>query len=140
MTRMTKSAPTDRDNLTGIWHGLYTYPRDLGTVSFVATLIESGGALSGSTHEPASDDGAPGGTLLATLSGSRHAGVVTFVKTYDRAGKRFRHPVSYEGALSEDATEIEGRWSIAHNWSGKFLMIRSAGRSVSVERKVTEKA
>jgi hypothetical protein len=135
---MTRPVPTDRKNLTGVWHGLYTYPGDLGSVSFVATVIESGSALSGSTHEPCTDS--PGGTLFATLAGSRHAGVVTFVKTYDRAGRRFRHPVAYEGALNEDATEIEGRWSIRHNWSGKFLMIRSLGRAETVERKVAEKA
>jgi hypothetical protein len=29
--------------------------------------------------------------------------------------------------LSNDATEIEGRWSTP-SWSGKFLMIRPEGR------------
>ena len=42
---------TDAQNLTGVWQGLYTYPNS-ESVSFVATLIDSGGALSGSTHEP----------------------------------------------------------------------------------------
>jgi hypothetical protein len=38
-------------NLTGVWQGLYTYPNG-ESASFVATLIDNGGALSGSTHEP----------------------------------------------------------------------------------------
>ena len=135
---MSESRGVDRRNLTGVWHGLYTYPGDLGSVSFVATVIDSGSFFSGSTHEPCA--GGPGGTLFATLSGSRHAGVVTFVKTYDRAGRRYRHPVAYEGALNEDATEIEGRWTIDRNWSGKFLMIRSVGRAEEVEQKEVEKA
>ena len=39
------------DNLTGVWHGLYTYPGQHQPVYFVATLIDSGGQLSGMTHE-----------------------------------------------------------------------------------------
>jgi hypothetical protein len=34
----------DARNLTGVWQGLYTYPNG-ESVSFVATLIDSGGAL-----------------------------------------------------------------------------------------------
>ena len=41
--------PKDARNLTGVWQGLYTYPNG-ESVSFVATLIDSGGALSGSIH------------------------------------------------------------------------------------------
>ena len=48
---MTERSQTGEQNLTGVWHGLYTYP-DGVSVSFVATLIESGSSLSGSTHEP----------------------------------------------------------------------------------------
>ena len=48
---MTERSQTGEQNLTGVWHGLYSYP-DGVSVSFVATLIESGSSLSGSTHEP----------------------------------------------------------------------------------------
>ena len=40
-----------KQNLTGVWHGLYTYPGGT-SVAFVATLIEAGSHLNGSTHEP----------------------------------------------------------------------------------------
>jgi hypothetical protein len=41
----------DAQNLTGVWQGLCTYPNG-ESASFVATLIDGSGALSGSTHEP----------------------------------------------------------------------------------------
>ena len=61
------------------------------------------------------------------------------MKTYDGANPNYR-AVDYEGTLSNDGTEIEGRWVIHGVWSGKFLMIRSAGKAETVERKVTERA
>jgi hypothetical protein len=136
---MSESKGTDRQNLTGVWHGLYTYPGDQGSVFFVATLIESGSSLSGSTYEPCAGADCPTGTLFALLSGSRNAGAVTFVKTYERGGHRFQHPITYAGSLNADATEIEGRWNISRSGSGKFLMIRSAGRAETVERKTVAK-
>jgi hypothetical protein len=78
-------------------------------------------------------------TVYATLSGSRHGNVVTFIKSYDGAGPDYQNPVAYEGALNGDATEIEGRWTIRGLFSGTFLMIRSAGKAQSVERKANEK-
>ena len=47
---MTERGRAGEQNLTGVWNGLYTYPSDRST-SFVATLIDSGGSLSGTTHE-----------------------------------------------------------------------------------------
>jgi len=126
------------DNLTGIWHGLYTYPRALQRVLFDATLIESGAWLSGSTHEICGSGPAKGQTICATLLGKRRAGLVTFTKTYD--GSAPGHGVvEYEGMLNADASEIEGRWSIRRNWSGKFLMIRSTGKTQAVEHKAFER-
>ena len=43
--------------------------------------------------------------------------------------------MSYEGVLNGDATEIEGRWRIGDGTTGKFMMIRSDGKAVDVERK-----
>lgn len=122
------------DSLTGIWHGIYSYPRDQAPVSFVATLIETGRAVSGTVHEPCVVGGAPNETLLATLDGSRRDGVVTFIKTYDGANPLYG-TVGYEGRLSGDQSEIEGRWSIPGVWSGKFLMIRSPGKEAKAARK-----
>ncbi len=51
---MTERSQTGEQNLTGVWHGLYSYP-DGVSVSFVATLIEVACERPperGSTHEP----------------------------------------------------------------------------------------
>jgi hypothetical protein len=130
---MTESGRAGEQNLTGIWNGLYTYPNGRST-SFVATLIDSGGSLSGTTHEP----GSLGGTLYASLVGSRNDSAVGFTKTYDRRGLLHRKPIIYEGTLNGDATEIEGRWTIKKVWSGKFMMVRSGSQAASVERKAVE--
>jgi len=130
--------PADAHNLTGVWQGLYTYP-DGESVAFVATLIDSGGTLSGSTHEPCARAVDASGTLYATLAGSRSGSAVEFRKTYDGAVPRF-HTVDYAGTLNADATEVEGRWIIRGVWSGKFLMIRPARTEESVERKAAQQA
>ena len=123
-------------NLTGVWNGRYFYPRELAPVSFVATLIETATRLTGATHEPA---GPPTGTVrYATLQGQRDGNAVSFVKTYDNAGPNV-DPIHYSGILNGDATEIAGTWRILGSWSGKFLMIRSAGKVAAVARKVAER-
>jgi hypothetical protein len=122
------------DNLTGIWHGLYTYPVARARVLFDATLIESGSWLSGSTHEISASGPTKGGVIFATILGERAGRHVIFTKTYDGTAPGYT-VVEYEGALNEDGSEIEGRWSIRNNWSGKFLMIRSTGKEQAVEHK-----
>jgi hypothetical protein len=128
---------TDAQNLTGVWQGLYTYPDGL-SVSFVATLIESGSSLTGSTHEVCATGHASGAMLLATLVGSRQGSMVTFRKTYDGSQPDYR-VVDYIGTLNAEATEIEGRWIILGVWSGKFLMIRPDGKAVSAEHEVSDR-
>ncbi len=123
-------------NLTGIWHGNYSYPYFQESVSFVATIIESGGHVSGSTHEP---HGFRPETLYASLSGRRDGRAVTFIKVCQNGGLEYASPIEYQGSLSEDGTEIEGRWTIPSDWSGKFLMIRSGGRKASVSQERFEK-
>jgi hypothetical protein len=127
-------------NLTGIWHGLYSYLDGSPSVSFVATLIESGTTVSGTTHEPSDRQGEPKATLYATLKGHRQGASVAFLKTYDRAGPRYLSAIAYQGMLSGDGTEIEGAWLIPGDSWGKFLMIRSAGKSEAVRRKAFEQA
>jgi hypothetical protein len=135
---VTTQPRADARSLTGIWNGLYTYP-DGRSTSFVATLIEAGGTLCGTTHEPSTQPSSPGATLFANLTGSRRGSAVTFTKTYDSPDLMHRSPILYVGALNADTTEIEGRWTIASVWSGKFLMIRSAGQEVKVARKALER-
>jgi len=125
-------------NLTGIWHGLYSYPHNRPAVSFVATLIESGTTVSGTTHERCGSGGRDQ-MLYAALLGRRHDKAVAFVKTYDGDNPHYGC-VAYEGTLSVDGTEIEGRWIVPGNWSGKFLMIRSAGKKEAVTRKAFQRA
>src|ERR1700692_4077174 len=128
----------DAQNLTGVWQGLYTYPSG-ESVSFVATLIDSSGALSGSTHEPCPRAVSASGTLYATLAGSRSGSAVEFCKTYDGKVPRF-HAVDYAGTLNADATEVEGRWVIRGVWSGQFLMIRTPRKEASGARQATPRA
>jgi hypothetical protein len=126
-------------SLTGVWHGLYSYPAHLEPVYFVATLIDAGSSLHGMTHEAVvGQTGAPL-ELHATIRGERAGQAVTFTKSYEGGGDSFTSPVRYDGGLNADATEIEGRWFIPGDWSGRFLMIRSSGASEEVVRKVYEK-
>lgn len=129
----------DRQNLTGVWHGLYSYPAYREPVYFVATLIHSGTALSGTIHE--SEKGVNGTplTLYASVWGAMAGTAVDFTKTYDGSGG-WSHSVEYSGHLNGDATEIEGAWSFPSAWSGRFLMIRSSHASETVARRVFEKA
>ena len=126
-------------SLTGIWHGIYSYPIPRAPVSFVATLIETASAVNGTSHEPCTIHGSSNEILYATLLGNRQHSAVAFVKTYDGANPCYG-TVAYEGTLSPDGTEIEGRWTVPGNWSGKFLMIRSAGQAEAVARTVFEHA
>lgn len=131
---MTRQARGGERDLTGVWNGLYTY-QDGRSTSFVATLIDSAGALSGTTHEPSTLSASPGTSLCASVVGSRSDSSVTFTKTYERPDVFHHSPVRYEGTLSGDGSEIEGRWMIVKTWSGKFLMIRSPRTTAKAEHK-----
>lgn len=117
------------ESLTGVWHGQYLYPMGLmPPTAFVATLIDSGGALSGSTHEDTDK-----GKKNAILDGTREGAVVRFVKVYSPASEDYQD-VIYAGTLSADRTEIEGDWLIPGALAGKFMMIRSRGKAQSMTR------
>jgi hypothetical protein len=124
------------ESLTGVWQGLYAGGGARGHVTFVATLLETASFVSGATHEPRAIGGTPGEILLATLMGDRAARAVRFTKSYDIADADYTI-VEYEGTLSSDGTEIDGRWTIPGNCSGTFLMIRSSQTEVARSRKVT---
>ena len=96
---MTEPVRSGEQNLTGVWHGLYKYENG-GSTSFVATLIESGGSLTGTTHELSTSGASIATVLFASLIGSRHDSAVTFVKTYDRPDALHQRPVVYEGTLN----------------------------------------
>lgn len=117
------------ESLTGVWNGVFRQPYR-GSITFTATLIETGHQITGSTHEPCAQTGCPRKTHLAILSGHRRGRAVSFVKTYDPPGFGY-DTVTYSGELNGDATEIAGMWTIEPRLSGAFLMIR-AGRRAQV--------
>ena len=129
-------APADTigtDTLTGVWHGQYDYPAAFEPVHFVATIIDVGGQISGTTHETTSHRGATT-TRLATISGNTGGGHVRFLKVYSPASEEFQD-VIYDGELNSDRTEISGEWMIPGEWQGRFLMIRSRSEAKARSRK-----
>lgn len=118
-------------DLSGVWHGIFNYPRDLPPTTFVATLVEHGGALAGETEEVDSQ----GRPLTALIDGHRAGSSVSFVKSYD---DRHAHAVHYAGALDPEGTEIAGTWRIPGDWSGTFVMVRPAGSTAKAERKTAQ--
>lgn len=119
------------ESLTGVWHGQYSYPVAwMPPASFVATLIDSGGVLGGTTHEAT-----PNGPMNAVVDGSHQGSVVRFVKVYSPATEEFQD-VIYSGTVNGDRTEIEGEWVVPGVWTGRFLMIRNRGKAKAASRKV----
>lgn len=127
--------PSDEGSrsLTGVWQGLFTYPNEQEPGCFTATLLETGPFLTGSTHEDGRHHDGAQGPLFALIDGEREETMVYFDKTYDGTGG-WDHLVRYQGLLSADWTEIEGRWTVPGVWSGKFLMIRSGAKSLAKAR------
>lgn len=125
-------------SLTGVWQGLFSYPRQYRAAGFMAMLIEAGAALSGSTSERAVGRPRDGRPVSAFLSGHRAGRQVHFVKHYE-GPEEPNHAVHYEGALSADGMEIDGRWFIPDSWAGRFLMIRSGARSVEAAKTAFER-
>jgi len=129
------------DSLTGVWDGTFVQAR-VGMVTFLATLIESGGALTGNVTEPCTAPGCPVSTHNASIAGHRSGSTVSFIKRYEPAGHGY-NTVSYEGVVNADATEIDGRWKLPGTMtSGTFLMVRSSkvAEAVVVEERVKEPA
>ncbi len=128
-------------DLTGVWHGTYVQP-GVGMVTFVATLMDSGGALGGSVTEPCISRGCPVGTHNASIDGHRSGSAASFVKRYEPNDCGY-DTVSYEGLVNGDATEIDGRWTMpGHALSGTFLMVRATrhAESTAAEEQIKEPA
>jgi hypothetical protein len=125
------------DNLTGVWDGSYIQP-GVGMVTFLATLIDAGGALGGSVSEPCLMPGCPISTHNASISGQRSGSTVSFVKRYEPPGYGY-DTVIYEGTVNAEATEIDGRWRLP-GLSGTFLMVRATrpAEAVTTEDEVKE--
>jgi len=119
------------DDLTGVWDGTYIQPQ-VGMVTFLVTLIESGGALTGNVTEPCMRTDCPLRTHNASIAGHQSGCAVSFVKRYDPPGYGY-DKVAYEGTINADATEISGRWMFpGAPLSGTFLMVRSTKTAEAV--------
>ncbi len=124
-------------SLTGVWQGVYAYPQG-DSVPFLATLIESGPFVTGSTQESCA--AGPGLRISATalIDGTRGGSRVEFRKTYDGSAG-WDHMVSYDGAINPDGSEIEGAWRLSDGTHGRFLMRRERRKAKEVEvRKLTD--
>ncbi|NEX91871.1 hypothetical protein [Caulobacter sp. 17J65-9] len=130
-------APSTAAALTGVWNGRYSYDGPYAPGDFVAVLFETGGHVGGTTHEPDWTGTTADRLLYATLEGARQGCDVRFAKTYDGSGGQ-THTVRYQGELSPCGTEIEGAWAVPGVCTGRFLMIRPAGKAVAVEREAVE--
>jgi hypothetical protein len=129
------------DSLTGVWDGTFVQ-RQVGMVTFLATLIDSGGALAGNVTEPCTVPGCPLSTHNASITGHRSGSTVSFIKRYEPPGHGYG-TVSYEGSVNAEATEIDGRWKLPGTTaSGTFLMVRSTkpAESVATEERTKEPA
>ena len=130
------------ESLTGVWNGTYVQS-GIGLVTFLATLIEAGGALGGNVTEPCvRPDCVAGGTHNAAIDGHRSGSAVSFVKRYEPSGCGY-DTVFYEGLVNADATEIDGRWRLPGTMgSGTFLMVRSSrpAEAVVAEERANEPA
>jgi hypothetical protein len=134
---MSQSDNASQLNLTGIWHGLYSYPNKKKPVSFIATLSELDGLFDGTTEETGGAGDAVGQRLTASLQGRRTGWSVTMLKIYHGA-YAFHDSVHYAGDINKDGTEIHGKWRVPGSWSGTFLMIRSWAIPAALAREVAE--
>jgi hypothetical protein len=132
-------AADDALNLSGVWQGFFNYPIAKAPVSFSAELTDADGALTGTTEEIGDTGDAAGKRISATLQGRRAGHAVTWLKIYDLDYLQY-DSVRYEGTISADGLEIEGRWTVPGNWSGTFLMIRAGGTPATADAGVKETA
>ena len=120
-------------DLSGVWHGQFSYAHGQQPASFVASLNERDGLFDGDTEEVGAVGEAAGRTLTATLQGRRTGLRLTFLKLYDGAFDGY-DAVQYEGEVSDDGSEILGRWSIVGDASGDFMMIRASSAPLAALR------
>jgi hypothetical protein len=119
-------------NLGGRWNGFYTYPGGPRPCPFTAELRDDGGLIAGETGEPGDNVGCPEAILHATLEGRRDGALVAFTKVYDLL-EIADYAIHYEGTVTAEGDEIQGRWAIPGQWSGPFLMVRdSSGAEAAI--------
>ena len=120
---MSRSAgEQDVLDLTGTWHGIYSYPGDEGPPTpFLAIILDRAGSITGTIVEP--DQFYGQGTLDAAIAGVRAGTSVDFIKTYNDSLSGYDNPVDYVGRLSDDGQTVSGIWSLLDR-DGSFEMER----------------
>src|SRR5205085_12354720 len=98
---MTRGAAPDAKSLTGVWTSLFDYAV-VESFAFIATVIEAGNSVSGSTHERCTVPECPRRSHDAMLAGSRRGSTVNFIKTYDHQGFGYE-VVEYSGTVNAAA-------------------------------------
>ncbi len=133
---MAKADPKSALNLSGLWHGQYSYPNNRRAVAFTVTMTEANSWLNGVVEETGTVGEARGLTIGATVQGRRTDRDVTWLKFYHGSYRGY-DSVSYQGEVSADGMEIAGRWTIHAKWSGRFLMVRQKGAEAAQTRKAS---
>jgi hypothetical protein len=128
-------ASGEKDDLTGVWDGEYSYARHLSPTRFTAVVLDLGGAFSGTVYETPPDGPGAGKERSAWIEGSRGGRQVSFVKTYEVAKGAVKNPVRYEGTLDADGVQITGTWRINAGWTGSFVMTRPERSQAAAEEK-----
>lgn len=112
-------------DMTGLWHGTYSYVDYASeTTPFVANIVDGGGHLSGTIMEPSAyeeEEFGGGEEVEAVIEGARGGQAVDFTKTYQ--GVVWNHSVDYVGKLSADGQTVTGMWSV-ESLDGTFEMHR----------------
>ena len=80
-------------DLNGAWSGVYIYPNGSST-PFVATLVQTGGTVTGLTEEPDNHRVFKTSPVYAALAGEISGSMLTFVKTYENLDRQ-RRPITY---------------------------------------------
>ncbi len=127
----------DRLNLTGLWHGTFSYPHLMPPNGFLAELREFNGAVTGEISERSDASRDKGQTKLALVNGSRTGSNVVFVKRYDDL-RRAQTPVHYTGVVNGSGDEITAAWEIPGHWAGTFIMVRGARKVAEAEARISE--
>lgn len=124
-------------DLTGFWSGEYWYDLTVTPIPFSAHIDDTGGALTGTTLEPATF-GAPGLTeLSADLRGGRSGPSLYFSKVYHPAPGVHRGAIHYSGVTNENFTCVEGDWRFPDGFSGRFVMYRASfGQTVEASQEL----
>jgi hypothetical protein len=113
---------------------MFSYPGQIGGVSFDAHLHESDGLVTGVIEEVDDlSDGHGPKSLEAFVNGVRHGRHVEFQKTYEEGEDVCI--VDYQGIIDAEATEIDGEWVRPEDGlAGSFVMHRHARQPATEQR------